>query len=160
MTCALYRHFDADGELLYVGISLSVMQRLSQHSSSPWSDKIARVEIEHLESREAALEAEGKAIASENPAFNIYRKAKPASVERQPGEEFDIAALKSAVASQIIDHIGLATLRAALQVKPDAIRKARRKEQMPAAWYHACEQLAGRPLPREAFSFKGARNDG
>ena len=58
-------------------------------------------------------------------------------------------------AAQIIDYIGLATLRAALQVKPDAIRKARRKGQMPAAWYDTCERLAGRPLPRDVFSFRG-----
>jgi hypothetical protein len=58
-------------------------------------------------------------------------------------------------ASQIIDYIGLPTLRAALGVKPDAIRKARRKGQIPAAWYDTCERLAGRPLPREVFSFRG-----
>lgn len=58
-------------------------------------------------------------------------------------------------ASEIVQFIDRDRLRAALQVKPDAIRKALVKGKLPAAWYHVCEQLAGRPLPRDAFSFKG-----
>ena len=27
--------------------------------------------------------------------------------------------------------------------------------QMPAMWYDACERLAGRPMPRDLFYFKG-----
>ena len=43
---ALYRHFDGTGRLLYVGISLSVIVRLSGHKRSPWFGDIARVEID------------------------------------------------------------------------------------------------------------------
>ena len=53
--CALYRHFTADGTLLYVGISLSALNRLGQHrQNAEWFDKIARVEIEHFPTRAAA----------------------------------------------------------------------------------------------------------
>ena len=70
-TC-LYRHFDEKGNLLYVGVSLSVMARLSQHrSASEWFGDIARVEIEHHPNRGAALEAEKKAIREEKPKHNI-----------------------------------------------------------------------------------------
>jgi hypothetical protein len=62
--------------------------------------------------------------------------------------------------SEIVTVIGREALAAAVGVKPDAIRMALNAGRLPAAWYHACERLAGRPLPREAFSFKGARNDG
>ena len=41
--CALYRHFAADGSLLYVGISLSALNRLGQHKqNAEWFDKISR----------------------------------------------------------------------------------------------------------------------
>jgi hypothetical protein len=68
----LYRHFDTQGRLLYVGISLSTVARLTQHrSSSGWFNKIARVEIEKHPSRRAALEAEKAAILNELPVCNV-----------------------------------------------------------------------------------------
>ncbi len=71
----LYRHFDKNGALLYVGISLSAVARLSQHRSrSNWFDSIARVEIEAFPTREAALKAERRAITEESPAFNVAGK--------------------------------------------------------------------------------------
>jgi predicted GIY-YIG superfamily endonuclease len=68
----LYRHFDAKGELLYVGISLSTMARLSQHrETSAWFRSITRVDIQEYPSREAALHAEREAIRAEKPRHNI-----------------------------------------------------------------------------------------
>ncbi len=58
-------------------------------------------------------------------------------------------------APEIIDFIGQDRITAALSVKDDAVRKARSAGVLPASWYHTLEQLAGRPLPRDAFSFKG-----
>ena len=69
---ALYRHFDAGGELLYVGISLSPAYRLSQHrDASHWFPRVATVTIEWLPSRDEALRAERAAIQSEHPQCNI-----------------------------------------------------------------------------------------
>lgn len=34
--CQLYRHYDPAGALLYIGISLSAVARLSQHGDKPW----------------------------------------------------------------------------------------------------------------------------
>ena len=70
-SAALYRHYDKDGALLYVGISLHVIRRLIEHKSSDWFHDIARIEIEHYPSRDAALKAETAAIADESPKFNI-----------------------------------------------------------------------------------------
>ena len=71
----LYRHFDADGMLLYVGISLSAVSRLSAHKvGSEWFSKIARIEIETFETRESARDAERDAIATEKPRYNIQHK--------------------------------------------------------------------------------------
>jgi predicted GIY-YIG superfamily endonuclease len=70
---ALYRHFSADGELLYIGISLSVLHRIGQHSKhSSWFNKIARISIENFDSREEAKSAEQRAIEKEKPFFNIH----------------------------------------------------------------------------------------
>jgi len=72
MKTALYRHFDAGGKLLYVGISLSAVQRLSQHKqTAKWFGKIARIDIEWWPDRASALTAEAIAIAREAPAWNI-----------------------------------------------------------------------------------------
>lgn len=71
---ALYRHFDASGALLYVGISLNTIQRTQQHQhGARWFERIARIDIEWHSSRPAALTAEAIAIASESPVFNIAR---------------------------------------------------------------------------------------
>jgi GIY-YIG catalytic domain-containing protein len=71
----IYRHFNAEGELLYVGISLSAIVRLAGHrNKSEWFDKIARVEIENLPNRSAALKAELLAIKTEKPKHNLSGK--------------------------------------------------------------------------------------
>lgn len=69
---ALYRHFDADGKLLYVGISLSVVARLARHvNGSHWARQITMITIEWHPGRPEALAAEAAAIVAERPAFNI-----------------------------------------------------------------------------------------
>ena len=68
----LYRHFDADNNLLYVGISKSAIARLSQHSlTGHWYDSICRVTIERFNSREELEQAEKRAIKNESPKYNI-----------------------------------------------------------------------------------------
>lgn len=80
---ALYRHFDAAGALLYVGISLSAVQRLAQHKqTAAWFDGIARVEVQWLASREEALTAEAIAIAKEGPLWNVARPQVEGPVQR------------------------------------------------------------------------------
>jgi hypothetical protein len=68
---ALYRHFDGEGRLLYVGISLSAIIRLATHRASPWFDEIASVEIERYQTRKDALTAELAAIHNEKPLHNV-----------------------------------------------------------------------------------------
>jgi excinuclease UvrABC nuclease subunit len=73
--CQLYRHFDADGRLLYVGISLSAVWRLARHRhDAHWFHQIATVTIQTLPSRGAALVAEARAIEEEKPLHNLYRR--------------------------------------------------------------------------------------
>jgi len=71
-TATLYRHFDAEGRLLYVGISARALQRLATHGAvSHWFHLIVRVTLEHFPSRADALLAEAAAIKAEGPLHNI-----------------------------------------------------------------------------------------
>ncbi|MFZ6049935.1 hypothetical protein ACFW0H_27890 [Pseudomonas sp. CR3202] len=68
----LYRHFNAHGELLYVGISKSAFDRYMQHKyGSKWSDEIRSMTIEYFPSRAEAEKAERSAIIAENPLWNV-----------------------------------------------------------------------------------------
>lgn len=66
----LYRHFNKDGDLLYIGVSLSPFYRTKQHQKAPWHDEIATIKLEHYPDRISALEQELAAIKSENPLYN------------------------------------------------------------------------------------------
>ena len=59
MKTQLYRHFDVDKKLLYVGISLNTFARLSQHKDhSQWFEQIKTVTLENFDTREEAMAAE------------------------------------------------------------------------------------------------------
>lgn len=80
----LYRHFSKSNELLYVGISLSAVQRLSQHKDhSHWFSNISRVEIQHFLTRQEALDAEREAIQKEQPICNIQLKKTLKEIKKQ-----------------------------------------------------------------------------
>ena len=66
----LYRHFDAAGQLLYVGMSVNFSTRLGGHKSAPWFSQIASVTVEHFKTRPEALAAERAAIQAEKPTHN------------------------------------------------------------------------------------------
>jgi len=68
----LYRFFDAKGGLLYVGISLSALTRWQNHrGDKTWWADVAETKVEHFPDRGSALIAESRAIAAENPRFNV-----------------------------------------------------------------------------------------
>jgi predicted GIY-YIG superfamily endonuclease len=68
----LYRHYNSSGELLYIGISISQLQRLAQHKQySHWIMEVSDIKIENFETREEALKAERWAIKEECPKYNV-----------------------------------------------------------------------------------------
>lgn len=68
----LYRVFDRQGQLLYVGITSNIGSRISQHSlTKEWWVEVDRVHVEMFESRQLARSAELAAIRSEQPIWNI-----------------------------------------------------------------------------------------
>lgn len=67
----LYRFFDSQGTLLYVGISCNWMARLKQHSArADFYSAVAGMTLERFPDRESVLEAELEAIEKENPLYN------------------------------------------------------------------------------------------
>jgi Arm DNA-binding domain len=77
--CSLYRHYDVDGNLLYVGISLEPLRRQQKHMDTvDWRTAIFQIVIEPFATREDAIEAEESAIRNEHPKYNTthnkYRK--------------------------------------------------------------------------------------
>lgn len=69
---AVYRLYNTNGELLYVGISSRPEARWMQHlATKDWWRDVSRFSIEWHESRKLAADAELTAIADERPLHNI-----------------------------------------------------------------------------------------
>lgn len=67
----LYRLFDSEDNLLYVGVTFMLGNRLYEHSKKHWWPDVARRELVMFENRREALEAEREAIRTEDPRHNI-----------------------------------------------------------------------------------------
>lgn len=69
--CAVYRHLDEAGLLLYVGITNDPDRRLAEHKArAEWRDQIHAVTVIWADSRGAALDIEQHLITTERPVFN------------------------------------------------------------------------------------------
>lgn len=74
---ALYRHFDSDGMLLYIGIAKDPGKRSEQHGyHSRWWRFVADTTVEWFATRDRAEAAEREAINSERPVFNHTHNAR------------------------------------------------------------------------------------
>jgi predicted GIY-YIG superfamily endonuclease len=71
-TC-VYRFYDVDNHLLYVGISMNFEGRLAKHRRRPWWPSVARQTFEWYPNRTSAKDAERWAIHHENPLHNLTR---------------------------------------------------------------------------------------
>lgn len=84
MASSLYRHFDASGNLLYVGASRNPFARNVQHlCASDWKDEIAVIKIEPI-SDWLLFEAEKAAILKEQPLHNVVCKNSPKPKKIRP----------------------------------------------------------------------------
>jgi uncharacterized protein YlzI (FlbEa/FlbD family) len=77
----VYRCFDADGSLLYVGVSLHAATRFGQHRQAHewWSD-VATIRVETFPTRREALDREAEAIREEAPHHNVWVERTPDTV--------------------------------------------------------------------------------
>lgn len=75
---ALYRFYDASGELLYVGITADLGARWKAHSKDkPWWAEVATCRVQHFGSRQEVLQAERDAIVRERPLHNVVHNSRP-----------------------------------------------------------------------------------
>lgn len=71
---AVYRPYDADGALLYVGISKDFGRRWQQHAGAkPWWPQVERMTVEWHDDEASAQRAEVQAIELEHPRYNVAR---------------------------------------------------------------------------------------
>jgi hypothetical protein len=73
----LYRAFDQAGVLLYIGISVSALERLRAHRrQSGWFGDLATLTVQAFPDRASLEQAERVAIRDERPLWNVqYNKA-------------------------------------------------------------------------------------
>lgn len=57
---------------------------------------------------------------------------------------------------EILEFVGYSAAAERLGVSYTRVDRAAREDKLPAVWYHTLENMAGRPLPRDAFHWKGA----
>lgn len=94
---AIYRCFDADDELLYVGIAFDPDARWEQHKTkSPWAKQVSMRTIEWLEDRKDAERAEREAIRFEEPRYN----------QRHNGRQVAAMALAWRTSNPLADAVG------------------------------------------------------
>src|SRR5437868_2611784 len=67
---AVYRVWDLDGDLLYIGVSRQPVKRVPNHKQKGWGQLIARVELAWYETWSEAAKAEATAILAEKPLYN------------------------------------------------------------------------------------------
>lgn len=88
---AVYRYYDADGRLLYVGAARSFGNRTQTHlRESEWVSQSDRAVAVFYPTRAEALDAEMAAIQAEKPVYNTVRNgrslAKPPKRAAKPVE--------------------------------------------------------------------------
>lgn len=69
----VYRLYDTDGDLLYVGMTVNPLGRIPAHRRKLWGSEIDHQTLEWFPNREAAKAAERSAIHHEQPAHNLVR---------------------------------------------------------------------------------------
>lgn len=79
----LYRAFDSDDVLLYVGITDDLGERTFNHArASTWMEFAATAKYEHFTDRREAEEVEISVIQSERPLFNLAYNDDPQADQR------------------------------------------------------------------------------
>jgi predicted GIY-YIG superfamily endonuclease len=72
----VYRIYDVDGRLIYVGLTHSIADRMLSHRSKWWWAQVADFGVVKFHDLRMAQVAEIDAIASELPRWNIEHKIK------------------------------------------------------------------------------------
>lgn len=135
---AVYRHFDAAGALLYVGVAKDLNARTKQHkANSPWFTRVTDTRVEFANSRNHALALEAVAIRYERPLYN-----KPPGVRGRTGPiECDPNLTSVHSVTEKVPHSAICKR---FGVKERSIRLARERGVFPASWYKGMEELCAK----------------
>lgn len=141
MNPTVYRHYDKFGNLLYVGCTTDPETRLSGHKSvSSWYKQIAKIEMEHFDTRQQALAEEERQIKALSPLHNSRPRPDFVTVKLKlcwsDYSEFQRIARTDATAAS--DEIYYALHEFAIEQKRKRVRKALKR------WgiKNICERLA------------------
>ena len=86
----LYRHYDANNNLLYIGITKDIAVRTNEHKrTSRWIKLSSRIEVEKHKGTYAAAHAEERAI-KKSVLFIILRSIMITPLERLALEEIGL----------------------------------------------------------------------
>ena len=79
MPTAVYLFWDADGNSLYVGLTVSVKTRHGEHArEKDWWHEVAHIDLVDCASWDRANAQETRMIEFLNPRYNIRKKPKAA----------------------------------------------------------------------------------
>jgi hypothetical protein len=93
----VYRFFNTDGDLLYIGQTIDLGVRVRGHESRiSWFDEIASATIQHVDSHAEAVAMERDAIERECPRYNLnlQRNVATKRTGRPPGFKIDALAVR------------------------------------------------------------------
>lgn len=83
---AVYRLFDADNVLLYVGITHDLKVRLPDHRCrKAWWPEVGHVSVDWCPDRSEALHQEARAVAFEKPRHNVLKLDYSKTAKRRSG---------------------------------------------------------------------------
>jgi hypothetical protein len=102
----LYRIYDADGVLLYVGVSSvgRAVARIKEYEAKPEFIRATYIRLEHFESRFDADTAEMEAIVREKPEWNVVTSRVRAYLSKLREEESQEMAMEA----QVLEELKLA----------------------------------------------------
>ncbi len=122
----LYRHFDSNDNLLYVGISNNHIRRLSEHEkNSHWINDVAYIKIEKFKTLEDVLLAEKTAIINEKPLHNIINNRN--NIKKTSNLSIDIS-LDKTLKNNIKRQALLDSRKAALKIREEKVKVKLAKE--------------------------------
>jgi predicted GIY-YIG superfamily endonuclease len=104
---ALYRLYDAEGKLLYIGITGDIKARFAQHAETKaWWPDVTRKTVEWHAARSEASQAELEAIKAERPVHNIAGAALVSG-----GVAFDLSDLRAKVSGEEVFELAQTEMR-------------------------------------------------
>jgi len=105
---ALYRFYDAAGDLLYIGITFDPGSRWAQHQhDKPWWHEVQQLTVEVHPDRQAVLDAERAAILAERPRYNIVHNTGRASTVTTKKPQRETPVLDRLQPVQVGDFVAL-----------------------------------------------------